>query len=154
PKFKAVSVYYVLESIKTGKNKPQVSAIRVETDKTKRNKLKSKLEYVTFYVTLTTRANSNINQHSGLDCLDLDDVPDLTYLRIDVNNDSYTFASFVSPSGNGLKVLVRIPLVDNNDDYQDYYIKLTEYYSQYAKLDEGTKDIARATYLSYDDHLF
>lgn len=154
PKFKAVSVYDVLESIKTGKYKPQVSAIRVETDKNKRNQLKSKLEYVTFCGTFTTRANSNIKQHSGLACLDFDEVPDLTDLRIDVNNDSYTFASFVSPSGNGLKVLVRIPLVDNNDDYQDYYIKLTEYYSQYAKLDEGTKDIARATYLSYDDHLF
>ena len=154
PKFKSVSVFEVLESIKNGKYRKQVSAIRVETDKTLRNKLKSNLEYVTFCGTFSTRANSNLKQHSGLACLDFDKVLDLTDLRIDVNNDTFTFASFVSPSGNGLKVLVKIPLVDNNDDYQDYYIELIKHYSKYATLDEGTKDIARATYLSFDDNLF
>lgn len=154
PKFKAVTVYEVLESIKTGKYKKQVTDIRVETDKTKRNHLKSKLEYVTFSGVFTTRANNNLKQSSGVACLDFDDVQDLTELKENINSDPYTFASFISPSGNGLKVLVRIPLVDNNQDYQDYYLKLVETYSQYAKLDEGTKDIARATYLSYDNDVF
>ena len=54
----------------------------------------------------------------------------------------------------GLKVLVKIPLVDNNEDYKDYYVELIKYYSRYYKLDEGTKDLARATYLSYDKDLY
>lgn len=154
PKFKSISVYNVLKMIKDGHYKNQVKDIRLETEKKKRNLLKQKIENVTFCGIFSTRANANLKQHSGLACLDFDDVNELDDLKNEVNSDTYTFASFISPSGNGIKVLVKIPLVDNNDDYLDYYIKLIEHYSKYWKLDEGTKDIARATYLSYDPDLF
>jgi len=147
-------IYKVLESIKNGTYKNQIAKIRIETDKSARNKLKERLENVTFGGTFSTRGNSNLKQHSGLACLDFDAVQDLKALKELVNEDNYTFASFISPSGDGLKVLVRIPLVDNNDDYQDYYIKLIERYSNYHELDKGTKDLARASYLSFDDDLF
>jgi len=81
-------------------------------------------------------------------------VPNLEELRTEINQDSYTFSSFTSPSGDGLKVLVKIPNVDNNNDYQDYYHELINHYKKYYELDEGTKDIARACYLSYDSELF
>ena len=87
-------------------------------------------------------------------CLDFDNVTDLPKLVSEVNKDKHTLSSFISPSGDGLKVLVKIPLVDNNLDYQDYYIKLQEHYSFYFELDESTKDLARATYVSSDPYLF
>lgn len=148
---KDTDVFKVLEDIREGKYKKQIALIRVETEKKVRNKLKEELHYVTFSGTFSTRANKNLKKFSGIACLDFDDVEDI---RDVVNADPYTFASFESPSGNGLKVLVKIPPVDNNEDYQDYYIKLIEHYQKYEKLDLGTKDLARACYVSYDPKLF
>lgn len=154
PKIASRCVFKVLDAIKEGEYKHTIAKIRSELDKEEKNKIKSTLENVTFAGTFSTRGNANLKQASGLACLDFDDVGDLELLRASINADEYTMASFVSPSGNGLKVLVKIPLVDNNEDYKDYYVELIKYYSRYYKLDEGTKDLARATYLSYDKDLY
>ena len=151
---KDTSVLKVLESIRSSEYKNRIGLIRIENDKTKRNELKAKLPYVTFCGTFSTRSNSNLKSHSGLACLDFDNVVNLEELRESVNKDSFTFSSFVSPSGDGLKVLVKIPQIDNNNDYQDYYIELVNHYKKYHDLDEGTKDLARACYLSFDEDVF
>ena len=117
---KDTSVFKVLQEIKEGKHKEQVANIRVSTDKKKRNDLKQKLPYVTFGGTFSTRSNKTLSKHSGLACLDFDDVDDNMYDVLEsINSDKYTLSSFLSPSGNGIKVLVKIPSVDNNEDYQD-----------------------------------
>jgi hypothetical protein len=151
---KDTSVFKILESIKNGDFKKEIANIRFESSKEERNKLKSQLYYVTFCGVFSSRSNSNLKKHSGLACLDFDDVKELEDLRDKINEDKHTFASFVSPSGDGLKVLVKIPFVDNNDDYQDYYIELTNYFKKYHELDSATKDIARACYLSSDDKMY
>ena len=154
PKTGSKCVYSVLGSIKDGTYKSLIANIRIESDKEVRNQLKSKLHYVTFSGTFSVRGNNSLKKASGLACLDFDGIDNLTDLVESINKDKYTFASFISPSGNGLKVLVRIPLVDNNSDYQDYYIKIQEHYDQYAKTDDATKAIANACYLSYDENLY
>ena len=151
---KDTSVLKVLDFIKQEKLKESIASIRIEKDKANRNELKSKLQYVTFGGTFTSRANSNLKNHSGLACLDFDNVDDLDELKEAINTDNFTFSSFVSPSGDGLKVLVKIPPVGNNEDYQDYYIELINHYKKYHDLDSGTKDIARACYLSCDKDLY
>ena len=148
------SVYKVLRDIKKGTYRQVISELRATPYPEKKKELKKKLPYVTFCGTFNQRSIAGLKQHSGLACLDFDHVDNLTDLIIDINNDSYTFASFISPSGDGLKVLVKIPLVDNDDDYKDYYLELINYFSQYHVLDNGTKDISRATFLSYDDNLY
>ena len=151
---KDTNVFKVLDLIQNGEYKSQIASIRVLSEKNARNELKAKLPYVTFCGTFTSRANANLKKHSGLACLDFDDVVNIEELRELVNSDKYTLSSFVSPSGDGLKVLIKIPFVDNNNDYHDYYIELINHYSKYFKLDTGTKDISRACYLSYDENLF
>jgi hypothetical protein len=151
---KDTSVLTILEVIRNGKYKDKIADIRVKSKKEDRNALKQTLPYVTFSGTFSTRANSYLKKSSGLACLDFDAVGDIDELKDKINNDKYTFSSFVSPSGDGLKVLVKIPSVGNNEDYQEYYIELINYYSKYHDLDESTKDIARACYLSYDELLY
>ena len=148
------SVFKVLQEIKELKHKEQVAKIRLEKDKKKRNNLKQRLPYVTFGGTFKSRSNKTLSKHSGLACLDFDGLEKLEEVREDINNDNYTLSSFISPSGNGLKVLVKIPNIDNNDDYQDYYVELIKHYSKYFELDQGTKDIARACYLSADENMY
>lgn len=154
PKVASKCVFKVLDSIKDGTYKNLIAKIRIESDKEVRNQLKAKLHYVTFSGTFSTRSNTRLKQHSGLACLDYDGVADLYDLISNVNSDEFTFASFISPSGNGLKVLVRIPFVESNNDYKDYYVELVNHFSKYGKLDEGTSDISRACYLSFDDNLY
>ena len=106
---KDTSVLTILEVIRNGKYKDKIADIRVKSKKEDRNALKQTLPYVTFSGTFSTRANSYLKKSSGLACLDFDAVGDIDELKDKINNDKYTFSSFVSPSGDGLKVLVKIP---------------------------------------------
>ena len=109
---KSVNVFSVFKDIETEKYKHLIAKVRLIVDDTERNELKRNiLPLVTFGGTFTNRANSALKKSSGLAILDYDHVPDLKKLIAEVNNDNFTFASFVSPSGDGLKVLVKIPPV-------------------------------------------
>lgn len=68
----------------------------------------------------------------------------------------YTFiiAAFISPSGDGVKFLIKIPVVDNPIDYTGYYNALFEEFSRYSGLDPSGKDITRLCFSSYDPELF
>lgn len=151
---KDTSIFKVLELIKNGEYKKLIANLRIEHEKTVRDKLKSQLNYVTFSGVFSSRSKSNLKKHSGFACLDFDKVPELEELRTKINEDKYTFSSFVSPSGDGLKVLVKIPPVDNDEDYKDYYLELQKYYDKYFETDKSTKDISRACFLSHDEQLF
>jgi len=151
---RTVDLYKALTSIKDGKFKSQVAKVRLETNKEKRSTLKNQLNGFVFSGTFSYRDSKSLKQSSGLAMLDFDNVNELDDLKEKVNADSYTFCSFVSPSGNGLKALVKIPLVPDDKTYKEYYLKIQEHFDQYAKTDDATKDISRFTYVSYDPDMF
>jgi len=152
---KTISVFKVLDEIKQGKYQSLISDVRLYLhDDNKRAKEKMKLPYVTFGGKFETRSNSKLIESSGIATLDFDHVENLKDLRKNIDTDPYTMASFISPSGDGLKVLVKIPKVDNDKHYKEFYIELQNYYNQYHETDKATKDISRATYLSYDPNLY
>lgn len=152
---KTFSVYKVLEDIQNGAYKEQIKNVRLLiNDKPKRDLEKKKLPLIGFGGTFSSRGNDNLIQSSGLAMLDFDHATQLEELRHDVNLDKYTFSSFISPSGDGLKVLVKIPFIDNDKDYKSFYIKLQEHYDNYFKTDDSTKDVSRATFVSYDPNLY
>lgn len=152
---KKVDFFKAIESIKDGTYSEQIKNVRLyPNDKESRNKEKSKLPLLGFGGLFSSRGNNNLVQHSGLACLDFDSIDNLSELKENVNKDKYTLCSFVSPSGNGLKVIVKMPFVDNDKDYKSFYIEIQNHYDKYAKTDESTKDIARASYVSFDKDLF
>jgi BT4734-like, N-terminal domain len=56
------------------------------------------------------RSNASLLCHSGLFCGDLDDLgPELGTSHAKLKTSAHVFALFLSPSGNGLKVVVRVP---------------------------------------------
>ncbi len=152
---KNVEILTVLKDIKEGKYQILINKIQKIQDKEERTKEKvNRLPMASFAGTFKTRANNALIKASGYAMLDFDGVADLPKLIEDVNKDCYTFSSFISPSGNGLKVLVKIPPVSDDKTYKEYYYKIVEHYNQYAELDDSTKDIARGTFLSFDEDLF
>ena len=140
----------VLNSFKDGSNAKKIEAIRNENDKEKRNIAKSKLVSVCFSGEFSRRAAKNIINHSGFACLDFDDVDDAVCLRDSLQDNEYIYSAFISPSGNGVKALVKVPKDIAN--YKKYYEAICETFD--SKLDTKTKDISRVCYESYDPDLF
>ena len=140
----------VLFEIKSGNNRAAIDSIRKESDKKKRNIKKSKLKSICFSGEFSYRAAKNCINHSGYCCLDWDNVPDPTALRELLKENEYIYSAFISPSGNGVKAIVKIPAEIAN--HKKYYEALCETFD--TELDAATKDISRVCYESYDENLF
>ena len=102
---------FILQRIEVGKSKELIQKIRKEKDKSKRNLLKQSLPAICFSGKFTKRNDKALKEHSGLICLDFDGYnsnKDLLQEKEKLSKDKYVYAVFISPSGNGLKVLVNI----------------------------------------------
>lgn len=145
----------ILDWIKTEKFKREIDAIRNEPDKAKRDDLKKKLPAVTISSLFgENRKKANIKKHSGLIQVDLDNVEDIISVKKTLTHDTYTFALFVSPSGKGLKLLVKIP--PEIDLHEKYFSELEKYYlmSYHLVIDRSCKDISRLMFLCSDKDIF
>ena len=143
----------MLLSFKDGSNKSKIELIRKIKDKEKRNIEKSKLQSICFSGEFSRRAAKNIIKHSGFVCLDFDDMPtfdDAICLRDSLQDNEYIYSAFISPSGDGVKAIVKVPAEIEN--HKKYYEALCETFD--AFLDTKTKDVSRVCYESYDPNLF
>ena len=143
----------VLLSIKDGSNKQKIEFIRSVQDKKERNKHKANLKSVCFSGEFSRREAKNIIKHSGFACLDFDNVGtinDANGLRDSLMDNEYIYSAFVSPSGDGVKAIVKVP--KDIPNYKKYYEAICETFD--SKLDTSTKDISRVCYESYDPDLF
>ena len=104
-------VRFCLERIKQGKSKPMIDWLRT-LPKNEYDKNKNKLPGVCFNGVFEYRSIAGIKEHSGLIILDFDKFK-TSQEAIDFKNsicdDDYIFAAWISPSGIGIKALVKIP---------------------------------------------
>lgn len=144
------SIDMVLRRIKGGNTKNLIKAIRQTKDKSERNELKKKLPAICFSGVFTKRMDTAITEHSGFICLDFDGYPnikDMLSHKEKLSRDGYVYSVFISPSGNGLKVLVRIPAI--TDNHISYFNALNKYFdSEY--FDKTCRNVSRVCYESYD----
>jgi hypothetical protein len=111
---------------------------------------------VTFSGTFNgTGSAKDINVLSGLIVLDFDHIKNLAEVRQSLENDCHTFLLFVSPSGDGLKVVVKHDLTDPLK-WQYLYFELEAYYLNTFGLetDKSGKDISRMCFLPFIDGLY
>ena len=120
---------------------------------------------VTFGGTFTgTGRAEDINKMSGLIVLDFDHIQNLAEVRQKLENDNHTFLLFVSPSGDGLKVVVKHDLT-NPIKWQYLYFEFEAYYLRILKdvndlrgkqlgTDPSGKDISRMCFLPYIEVLY
>lgn len=150
----------IFEEIKTGIYKDDVEYLRGVKqmgNDVLADSLKLKLFGFTTSGTFgAPRSKDTIETYSQVICLDFDNVQEteLEELKRSVSNCPYTLASFISPSGQGLKVFT---LVDSNaDTHTDTYIQVGNYYKELTGFDYDAKckDITRLCFVSYDPELF
>jgi hypothetical protein len=150
------SVDFVFDRIRTGKSKELLSRIRLEPEKEVRNALKMGLPSICFSGTFNTRNAEGLIKHSGLMCLDFDGFEDedtATAWRDTLTGWEYTYALFTSPSGNGLKVIVRIPETDAQG-HKQYFEAIEQHWAECKYFDTSTSDVCRVCYESYDPELY
>jgi hypothetical protein len=149
-------VHLILDRIKdgAGSTKELVQKIRLEKRKPERNELKKQLPAICFSGTFNKRSDASIIQHSGLICLDFDGYTkqkDLLHDKEMISKNKYTFSVFISPSGNGLKVLVKIPA--DVDNHTNYFNSLEKYFNS-PYFDKTSKNLSRVCYESYDPLIY
>lgn len=161
-----VEVSKILKAIKDGAFKDKVEAIRNENDKGNQSRLKSSLTSILFSSSkqegvesgrnnkISWRTDKGLVEHSGLMCLDLDKFSnefEMISIKDDLMNDDYVFSVFVSPSGEGLKVLVKVPTQIEN--HRKYFYGLKEHFNS-PNFDDSCVNEARVCYASYDESIY
>lgn len=145
----------LIEVIRYGYIKNEIQSLRGLNDKQEKNRLKqSKLPCVTLSGTFEKRNKHHLQEHSGLIQIDIDDLKDYDAVFNTLISDVYTFVAFRSPSGNGIKLIVKInPSIDT---HLEQFLALEKYYlDEYGiEIDSACKDIARCMLLSYDPNIY
>ena len=150
----------ILEEIKTGKYKPGIIYLRKSLAEKKEeayNKAKKSLPAFTPSGKFVGgRKLEFLTEYSKFIILDIDKLSasDLQNAKYLANQSEFTFASFISPSGNGLKILVKIDTP--NADHKETFLKVQAHYESILKLeiDKSGKDLTRLCFYSWDENLY
>lgn len=146
-------VMFCLERIKRGKSKDLVEWLRT-LPSDEYNKNKSQLAGVCFNGVFEYRSLAGIKEHSGLIILDFDKFEtcqDAIDFRNSISDDDYIFSCWISPSGKGVKALVKIP--KDIENHKEYFKALKNYYN-HPNWDDSGSDVSRFCFESYDSDLF
>ena len=105
----------------------------------------------------TSRKNGGIEKFSGLLCADIDKIPDrVGELHDTARQDTHAAAAFVSPSGNGIKIVFRVPVAADVKEHHRNFVAVRAHVAAHygAQVDEAAKDIARLCFVSHDPTAF
>jgi Virulence-associated protein E/VirE N-terminal domain len=150
----------ILEEIKTGKYKPGIIYLRKSLAEKKEeayNKAKKSLPAFTPSGKFVGgRKLEFLTEYSKFIILDIDKLStaDLQKSKSIAAQSEFTYASFISPSGNGLKILVKIDTPKT--EHKETFLKVQAHYENILKLeiDKSGKDLTRLCFYSWDENLY
>ena len=138
-----------------------ISTLRDFADKKSRDQFKSsKLKAITFSGEFTHRKSEGLIEHSGVICVDIDNLDSIQMEAVKKSLSLLKTALvgyFVSPSGNGYKIQLRI---DNKKFTQaQNYVAAVNFLQAHLEIpkdsfDRSCKDVARACFISSDTDAF
>mgnify|MGYP000909028901 CR=1 FL=1 len=149
-----------LGNFKNGKYKLQIEQCRLALKlegKTGYDKYKSQLPGVAFCGTFNNlRQAEQIAYYNNLLIIDIDDLDEETILdtKNQVMQDVFTYAVFISPSGKGLKILIK---VDTGVEFHKLAFRaVTKYYLDKfnINIDLSGSDCSRLCYVSWDSDIY
>ena len=151
-------VHALLYDIQHGKWSAEIEQLRSTASIQKRDKLKLRLPAVKWSGTFTGLSASDLIEHSGLLCLDFDDLgSDPGRVRKLLREDGYVLAFFTSPRARGLKVLVTV-VADDGPQYRLCFDSARAHYEELlpkgVKLDSAPSNVASNCVVSYDPNLW
>jgi len=132
-----------------------LNKIRTLNDKNEVDKLKNTLTAIMFNGTFSDRTDNGLIEHSGMCILDFDKYPNDDIMKSErekLIKDKYTLMVFTSPSGKGLKALIRIPKSDKLEHKRRFNAYATYINSEYFDLKNC--NISRVCFESYDPEIY
>ena len=154
---KPITVQQAFTAITT-QIKTQTSHYRTLPPGKEKDKAKKQFSAVAWSGTFSKRSAKSIEYHSGLICIDIDKLDAGTidgYYKL-FCKDAHTALCFISPSGNGIKILFKIN-INNNDksniqaQHLQAFQAIEKYFmEQYSlAIDTSGKDVSRLCFLCY-----
>lgn len=150
---KIQDLFTVLEEIKSEKYRIPVEEIRKQENPSK-TPLKEKLPCFTPTGNFSYRSIAGLVQYNGLICLDIDNVESPENLKEQCKKLDWVYSAFITPSGKGLKVLVKTS--SDVENYKSTELKVSEKFKEETGFsrDNHCKDIARIQFVSYDPEIY
>lgn len=143
-----ISVDQALERVKSGKSLVPVFELRGTIDKEKRQKMKAHLPSVCFSGKFNAdRKDADIIEHSGFIVLDFDDIDHVEEFKTHMMQNDFIYASWISPSGNGVKALVKIA---DPTKHREHFQSLQELFPE---TDKSGINVSRVCYESSDPNI-
>lgn len=150
----------ILHEIKTGKYRPGITYLRKSLAENKLEAYeKAKKSLPAFTPSgkfVGGRKMEFLEAYSNFIILDIDKLSqtDLQNAKQKANQSEYTYASFISPSGNGLKILVKVNTT--KEDHKETFLAIQKHYETLLnhEIDKSGKDITRLCFYSFDDNLY
>lgn len=150
----------ILHEIKTGKYRPGITYLRKSLAENKLEAYeKAKKSLPAFTPSgkfVGGRKMEFLEAYSNFIILDIDKLSqtDLQNAKHKANQSEYTYASFISPSGNGLKILVKVNTT--KEDHKETFLAIQKHYETLLnhEIDKSGKDITRLCFYSFDDNLY
>ena len=143
-----IPVEKALERIRIGKSKEKIDEIRTQLDKERSNKLKQNLPSVCFSGKFQERTDIGLINHSNLICLDFDNLEDVNNEKSLLCANEFIYACWISPSGNGLKALIKIA---DGKKHREHFQALKELFPE---IDNSGINESRVCYESYDPEIY
>lgn len=140
-----------IDRIKSGRSKSKIEAIRSAIDKDRADGLKRQLPSVCFSGKFKAeREDESLIEHSGFIVLDFDsmDTETMRSKQTDLISMDYVYACWISPRGNGLKVLIRIA---DGKKHRQHFEALREVFPE---VDKSGVNESRVCYESYDPEIY
>ena len=134
----------IFEDIKVGRWKNEVLATRIDQSK------KNELPCFTPSGIFTKRKKNNLLIFSHLICFDFDNVEHISKIRIKLSHLDWIYCNFITPSGRGLKVLVKVK--SSVDKFEDLERTIASKLFEVTGMmrDTRAKGISQPQYISYD----
>jgi hypothetical protein len=147
------SLISVLEEIRSEKYKKLINDIRNEENPSK-SRLKDKLPCFTPTGIFSYRSLAGLESYNGVICLDIDSVENPEELKKKCKNLQWVHAAFITPSGKGLKVIVKTDAT--RETYKEKELQIAEAFNEATGFsrDNHCKDIARIQFVSYDPSIY
>lgn len=147
------SVDYLMNQIKSGSVKSQIEKLRMTIDEGHRSQIKKQLPCILWQGIFKEKADSGVQSLSSLMCIDIDhkSPQELDSYRQRLSCEPWVMGFFISPSGDGLKVIVK---TDNYDvaAYKSCYRQLEQYFCDNYGIvpDSKCEPLSQGCFMSYD----
>ena len=144
-----------IQRIKEGKSKVLIEKIRNAKNKSDADKFKKQLPAILFSGKFSERSKKGLKAHSGYMVIDFDDFEDeVVYVNMfnELKSNKHIALLFRSPSGNGIKAVVRIPSC-TAEEHERYFGLFNDEF-KYNYFDKANCDVSRVCFESYDPYLY